>query len=136
MLRCVTTHGLAIEDSRNVSCWMKDSSKEYLLHILIRPCSPWIGLGLKKIMKNFDLFGIEIHLIPSNLHVLRAKQTNPKEIHFILWFLLQILIKNKLYFMVCIRRLFSSTIVCFAGICPVIDSGVTSVALVFSPTFS
>jgi hypothetical protein len=35
-------------------------------------------MGLEKIVKDFDLFGIETHPIPPNPHGLRAKRTNPK----------------------------------------------------------
>jgi hypothetical protein len=47
----------------------------------LRPCSvipiprELDGIG-KKIMKDFDLFGIETHLIPHNPHGLRAKRTD------------------------------------------------------------
>jgi hypothetical protein len=37
-------------------------------------------MGLEKIVKNFDLFGIETHPIPHNPHGLRAKRTSPKEL--------------------------------------------------------
>jgi hypothetical protein len=36
----------------------------------------WIRL--EKILKKFDLFGIQTHLIPLNPHGLRANRTNPK----------------------------------------------------------
>jgi hypothetical protein len=35
-------------------------------------------MRLKKIVKDFDLFGIKTHLILSNPHGLRAKRTSPK----------------------------------------------------------
>jgi hypothetical protein len=38
----------------------------------------WIGWDWKKIVKDFDLFGIEIHPFPPNPHGLRAKRTSPK----------------------------------------------------------
>jgi hypothetical protein len=38
----------------------------------------WIGWDRKKILKKFDLFGIQIHLIPLNPHGLRANRTSPK----------------------------------------------------------
>jgi hypothetical protein len=34
--------------------------------------------GIKKIIKDFDLFEIETHPIPLNPHELRAKRTDPK----------------------------------------------------------
>jgi hypothetical protein len=34
-------------------------------------------MGLEKIVKDFDLFGIETHPIPPNPHELRAKRTSP-----------------------------------------------------------
>jgi hypothetical protein len=34
-------------------------------------------MGLEKIVKDFNLFGIETHPIPPNPHGLRAKRTNP-----------------------------------------------------------
>jgi hypothetical protein len=34
-------------------------------------------MGLEKIMKCCDLFGIETHSIPDNPHELRVKRTNP-----------------------------------------------------------
>jgi hypothetical protein len=34
-------------------------------------------MGLEKIVKDFDLFGIETHPIPPNPHGLRAKRTSP-----------------------------------------------------------
>jgi hypothetical protein len=36
-------------------------------------------MGLKKIEKKFDLFGIQTHPIPLNPHGLRANRTSPKE---------------------------------------------------------
>jgi hypothetical protein len=36
----------------------------------------WIGL--EKIVKKFDLFGIQTHPIPLNPHGLRANRTSPK----------------------------------------------------------
>jgi hypothetical protein len=36
-------------------------------------------MGLEKIVKDFDLFGIETHPIPPNPYGLRAKRTSPKE---------------------------------------------------------
>jgi hypothetical protein len=36
-------------------------------------------MGLEKIVKDFDLFGIETHPIPPNPHGLRAKRTSPKK---------------------------------------------------------
>jgi hypothetical protein len=35
-------------------------------------------MGLEKIMKKFDLFGIQTHPIPLNPHGLRANRTSPK----------------------------------------------------------
>jgi hypothetical protein len=35
-------------------------------------------MGLEKIVKDFDLFGIETHPIPPNPYGLRAKRTSPK----------------------------------------------------------
>jgi hypothetical protein len=35
-------------------------------------------MGLEKIVKDFDLFGIETHPISPNPHGLRAKRTSPK----------------------------------------------------------
>jgi hypothetical protein len=35
-------------------------------------------MGLKKIVKKFDLFGIQTHPIPLNPHGLRANRTSPK----------------------------------------------------------
>jgi hypothetical protein len=41
-------------------------------------------MGLEKIMKDFDLFGIETHPIPPNPHGLRAKRTSPyRDRHFV-----------------------------------------------------
>jgi hypothetical protein len=37
-------------------------------------------MGLEKIVKDFDLFGIETDPIPLNPHGLRAKRTSPKEV--------------------------------------------------------
>jgi hypothetical protein len=34
-------------------------------------------MGLEKIVKKFDLFGIQTHPIPLNPHGLRANRTNP-----------------------------------------------------------
>jgi hypothetical protein len=34
-------------------------------------------MGLEKIVKKFDLFGIETHPIPLNPHGLRANRTSP-----------------------------------------------------------
>jgi hypothetical protein len=36
-------------------------------------------MGLEKIVKKFDLFGIQTHLIPLNPHGLRANRTSPKK---------------------------------------------------------
>jgi hypothetical protein len=38
-------------------------------------------MGLEKIVKDFDLFGIETHPIPPNPHGLRAKRTSPYCFH-------------------------------------------------------
>jgi hypothetical protein len=38
-------------------------------------------MGLEKIMKDFDLFGIETHSISPNPHGLRAKRTGPNNFH-------------------------------------------------------
>jgi hypothetical protein len=38
-------------------------------------------MGLEKIVKDFDLFGIETHPIPPNPHGLRAKRTSPYVVH-------------------------------------------------------
>jgi hypothetical protein len=35
-------------------------------------------MGLEKIVKKFDLFGIQTHPIPLNPHGLRANRTSPK----------------------------------------------------------
>jgi hypothetical protein len=35
-------------------------------------------MGLEKILKKFDLFGIQTHPIPLNPHGLRANRTSPK----------------------------------------------------------
>jgi hypothetical protein len=35
-------------------------------------------MGLEKILKKFDLFGIQTHPIPLNPHGLRATRTSPK----------------------------------------------------------
>jgi hypothetical protein len=35
-------------------------------------------MGLEKIVKKFDLFGIQTHPIPLNPHRLRANRTSPK----------------------------------------------------------
>jgi hypothetical protein len=37
-------------------------------------------MGLEKIVKKFDLFGIQIHPIPLNPHGLRANRTSPKPV--------------------------------------------------------
>jgi hypothetical protein len=37
-------------------------------------------MRLEKIVKDFDLFGIETHPIPLNPHGLRAKRTSPQGI--------------------------------------------------------
>jgi hypothetical protein len=34
-------------------------------------------MGLEKILKKFDLFGIQTHPIPPNPHGLRANRTSP-----------------------------------------------------------
>jgi hypothetical protein len=36
-------------------------------------------MGLEKIVKKFDLFGIQTHPIPLNPHGLRANRTSPEE---------------------------------------------------------
>jgi hypothetical protein len=36
-------------------------------------------MGLEKIVKKFDLFGIQTHPIPLNPHGLRANRTSPKQ---------------------------------------------------------
>jgi hypothetical protein len=35
-------------------------------------------MGLEKILKKFDLFGIQTHPIPLNPHGLRANRTSPR----------------------------------------------------------
>jgi hypothetical protein len=37
-------------------------------------------MGLEKILKKFDLFGIQTHPIPLNPHGLRANRTSPKQV--------------------------------------------------------
>jgi hypothetical protein len=37
-------------------------------------------MGLEKIVKKFDLFGIQIHPIPLNPHGLRADRTSPQRL--------------------------------------------------------
>jgi hypothetical protein len=37
-------------------------------------------MGLEKIVKDFDLFGIETHPIPPNPHGLRAQRTSPNSV--------------------------------------------------------
>jgi hypothetical protein len=39
-------------------------------------------MGLEKIVKKFELFGIQTHPIPLNPHGLRANRTSPKSAHF------------------------------------------------------
>jgi hypothetical protein len=39
-------------------------------------------MGLEKILKKFELFGIQTHPIPLNPHGLRANRTSPKGAHF------------------------------------------------------
>jgi hypothetical protein len=41
-------------------------------------------MGLEKILKKFDLFGIQTHPIPLNPHGLRANRTSPKRV-FSFW---------------------------------------------------
>jgi hypothetical protein len=53
----------------------------YQLRIRSLEGTPNYGLrqmGLEKIVKDFDLFGIETNPIPPNPYGLRAKQTSPK----------------------------------------------------------
>jgi hypothetical protein len=42
-------------------------------------------MGLEKIMKDFDLFGIETHPIPPNPHGLRTKRTSPNMVPLLTW---------------------------------------------------
>jgi hypothetical protein len=38
-------------------------------------------MGLEKIVKKFELFGIQTHPIPLNPHGLRANRTSPNGVH-------------------------------------------------------
>jgi hypothetical protein len=40
-------------------------------------------MGLEKIVKKFELFGIQTHPIPLNPHGLRANRTSPKVVNYI-----------------------------------------------------